>query len=216
MIAIDVKANRVVGDIADVPGAHGVLAVPERGRVYATATDDNALVTLDPGSLRVTATVSAGDYADGIAYDPKAIRLFISDEQGGTVTVVDALSNRRLGSVDLGGEVGNTQYDAATHLVVAAAQGRGELAAIDPVRMAVVRRYPTPGCGGPHGLLISPDGSTAFVACEQNARLVTSTSTQERSAPRSGSATRRASPDRTPTRWRRTRQPTSSTCPCIT
>ena len=149
-----------------------MIAVPQRNRIYATATDDHELATIDPVSLTVIARVRAGDYPDGLAYDAQDDRIFVSDEHGGNDIVIDARSNQLLRSIDLGGEVGNTQYNEARHEVVVAAQGRDELAIIDPVSLHVVRRERTAGCSGPHGVLVRPDRNVAYVACEANAHLV--------------------------------------------
>lgn len=169
---IDTQHDTVIGDISDVPGVHGVLSVPALNRVYATATDRNELAVIDPATMRVVTTVPAGDYPDGIAFDPVTRRLFVSDEQGATVTVVDAATNRRTGTVAMGGEVGNVADDAARRALVVAVQSTGEVVILDPRSLSVTRRFATPGCSGPHGILISPDGATAYVACEDNSVLI--------------------------------------------
>lgn len=46
------------------------------------------------------------------------------------------------------------------------------LAEIDPQTDRVVARYELPGCSGSHGLLIDAAHRLAFVACEENAKLV--------------------------------------------
>src|SRR5690349_11590538 len=46
VVEVDVRAQRVVRTIPGVPGVHGVLVLPERHRVYATATDANQMVIL--------------------------------------------------------------------------------------------------------------------------------------------------------------------------
>jgi DNA-binding beta-propeller fold protein YncE len=74
--------------------------------------------------------------------------------------------------VPLGGEVGNTQFDPGSHQILAAVQSRNQVVTIDPQTDQVNGRYDTPGCDGPHGLQISPDRRLAFVACEDNAKLV--------------------------------------------
>lgn len=137
------------------------------------------LATIDAQTLRVTATSPAGDFPDGLAYDPVEHRVFVSDEHGGTDTVIDTDTNQRVATIDLGGDVGNTQYDAASHRVVAAVQGRGQVVVIDPVRNSVVDRYDTPGCDGPHGVLLESGAGVAYVACEGNARLLPWTSGPE-------------------------------------
>lgn len=169
---VDTQSNRVVADITDVPGAHGVLSVPSLGRVFAAATDTNAVAVIDPSSLRVIATVPAGGYPDGLAVDLDHRLLMVSDESGDSVTVIDLRTDTPTATIPLGGDVGNVQYDSATQLAVAGVQSRDELAIIDPVARRVLRRIATPGCHGPHGVQLAPDGTVAYVACEDNARLL--------------------------------------------
>ena len=42
MTVFDVSRDKVVGDVKDLPRVHGVLAVPELHRIYASATGSNA------------------------------------------------------------------------------------------------------------------------------------------------------------------------------
>jgi YVTN family beta-propeller protein len=63
----DTETGVMVGDVAHVPGAHGVLAVPEVGRIFASATDANQVAVIDPNNLSVVASVPGGDYPDGLA-----------------------------------------------------------------------------------------------------------------------------------------------------
>jgi YVTN family beta-propeller protein len=168
----DIPSGTVVGEVQDVPGVHGVLAVPELGRVYATATGANQVAVIDPQSLSVIATIPGGVYPDGLAYDPELGKLYISDESGGTDTVIDTASNQVVATIPLGGEVGNTQFDAGSHQIFAAVQTRNQVVTIDPQSDQVTARYDTPGCDHPHGVLISPDRRLAFIACESNAKLV--------------------------------------------
>jgi YVTN family beta-propeller protein len=168
----DIAAGAIVGEVQNVPGVHGVLAVPELGRVYASATDTNQVAVIDPQSLSVMATIPGGEYPDGIAYDPEVGKLYVSDESGGTDTVIDTSSNQVVATIPLGGEVGNTQFDASGHRIIAAVQSRNQVVTIDPETDQVTGRYDTPGCDHPHGVQISPDRPLAFVACENNAKLV--------------------------------------------
>ncbi len=168
----DIAAGAVIGEIRDVPGVHGVLAIPELGRVYATATNANQVAVIDPLTLAVTATIPGGVYPDGIAYDPEVGKLYVSDETGGTDTVIDTNTNQVVATVPLGGDVGNTQFDPVSHQVFVAVQSRNQIVTIDPQFDQVSGRYDTPGCDHPHGLQISPDRRMAFIACEGNAKLV--------------------------------------------
>ena len=88
------------------------------------------------------------------------------------MSVIDARGGRRVGTVALGGDVGNVQYDTASKRILANVQSRGEIATIDPVSLRVMSRTPIPGCRQNHGLLVDAARRLAFVACERNARLV--------------------------------------------
>jgi DNA-binding beta-propeller fold protein YncE len=172
VLAFDVRAGRLVKAIPGVAKVHGVLAVPELGRVYASATGSHELVAIDERAFAITARSPAGRYPDGVAFDPKEGKAYISDETGGAIAVVDARSHKLLRLIPMGGEVGNTQYDAASGLIYSNAQGRDELVGIDPKTDRIVSRDRLPGCAGNHGLLIDAARGVAFVACEDNGRVI--------------------------------------------
>jgi DNA-binding beta-propeller fold protein YncE len=171
LLAFDVVHRRITRTIA-APGVHGVIVVPSTGRVYASATDAHEVLTINARTGAVLAQAPAGDYPDGLAYDPVHRHVFVSDESGGVETVVSA-SGHRLATIPLGGEAGNVQFDAATSHMLVDVQSRGEVAVIDPRSNRIVRRVHVPNCVNDHGLLIDSPDRIAFVACDGNAKLLT-------------------------------------------
>ncbi len=172
VIVFDLKTQTVVATIPNIASAHGVIAVPELGRVYAAATSTREVVVIDEATFQVVARIEAGEYPDGLAYDPDTHKLFVSDESGGVDIVIDTQTNQRLSQIDLGGEVGNTQYDSVGHQILVAAQAKGQLAMIDPKSEKVTAYIDLPGCQGPHGFYVDAPSRRAFVSCETNAKLV--------------------------------------------
>ncbi len=173
VLVFDVRRGRIVKAIDPVQSAHGVLAVPEMGRVYASATGVDQLVAIDEASLAIVARTPAGRYPDGIAFAPRQKRLFVSDETGRTVAMIDAATTALVKIIPAGGEVGNSQFDAASGLIFTNVQTRRELIAIDPATGTVVSRDRLPGCVENHGLAIDAARRLAFIACQGNARLIT-------------------------------------------
>ena len=57
MIVFDVNKQTVIGDVKDLKRVHGVLAVPELHRVYASATGTNELAVIDDQTLQIIARV---------------------------------------------------------------------------------------------------------------------------------------------------------------
>ncbi|HXI75415.1 MAG TPA: YncE family protein [Pyrinomonadaceae bacterium] len=168
----DVNKQTIVGDVKDLKRVHGVLAVPELHRIYASATGTNELAVIDDQSLTVVARAPAGDYPDGIAYAAKENKVYVSDLHGKADTVIDAKTNQRITTIELGGGAGNSQYDSVSDRIFVTVDGREELAEIDPTTDQVSARYSLTGCKGSHGLLIDSEDRLAFAACEENSKLV--------------------------------------------
>jgi DNA-binding beta-propeller fold protein YncE len=98
--------------------------------------------------------------------------VYVSDEFGKTQTVVDAQTNKRIATIPLGGEVGNTRYDPTSKHIFVNVQSTSELVEIDPATDKIVDRIPVPGADGNHGLFIEPTVRLAFIACEGNDKLI--------------------------------------------
>jgi DNA-binding beta-propeller fold protein YncE len=171
LIAVDTRTRKVVLSIA-APGVHGVIAVPEIGRVYASATNAQEVYTIDSHTGKILARAPAGEYPDGLAWDPVEKHVFISDEQGGVETVINA-AGKRIATIDLGGDAGNVQYDAGSGHILADVQTRNDIAVIDPRTNRIVKRIPVPSCANDHSLYIDSPHRIAFVTCDGNATLLT-------------------------------------------
>src|SRR5260370_9381491 len=171
MTVFDVNKQTIVGDVKDLKRVHGVLAVPELYRVYASATGANELAIIDDQTLQILARAPAGDYPDGVAYASKVNKIYVSDLHGKTNTVIDAKTNQVVTTIALGGGAGNTQYDSVSEHIFVTVHGHNQLAEIDPNKDQLIAQYPLPGCSGSHGLYIDSVHRLAFVACEENAKL---------------------------------------------
>jgi DNA-binding beta-propeller fold protein YncE len=172
VVVFNTESNQVVAEIPGISQVHGVLAVPGLNRVYASATGTNEIVAIDEKSLKEVARIPGGVYPDGMTYAPEVHKLYVSDQSGKTETIIDTLTNQRIKTISLGGEAGNSQYDPVSKHVFVNVQTRGELAEIDTHSDTVVARYPLSGAGRNHGLLIEPSLRLAFIACEDNAKLL--------------------------------------------
>jgi len=171
LTVFDTKTQKIVGDVRNLKNVHGVLAVPDLHRVYASATGTNELVVIDDRTLEIVARIKTGDYPDGIAYASKERKLYVSDKSGKADTVIDADTNKVLATIELKGAAGNTQYDVAGDRILVAVHGLNQIVAIDPKTDKIVGRYSLKACKDSHGLLIDSQRRLAFAACEGNAKL---------------------------------------------
>jgi DNA-binding beta-propeller fold protein YncE len=81
-------------------------------------------------------------------------------------------ANKRVATISLGGEVGNTQYDPVSKHIFVNVQSANQLIEIDPHTDAIVARHALPGADHNHGLLIEPKERLAIIACEGNNKLL--------------------------------------------
>jgi DNA-binding beta-propeller fold protein YncE len=192
LLVFDTALNKPVKELAGFPKTTGVLVVPQLHRVYASvpgaglgpslsvglgmlglSKGHGALVIVDIDTLQEVARVPAGVFPDGIAYDSKNNRIFVSDEMGSAVSVIDVAEGKLIARIAAGGEVGNVQYDSVTARLYAPIQSRNMLATFDPVANTRMQSHPLTGCEHPHGLAIAPGAAIGYVACDENDVLVT-------------------------------------------
>lgn len=171
-LVFSTDSDRMIGRISGVSRATGVLVIPSLHRVYVSAAGTHEVVGVDDRTLRIVQRIGGIRFPDGIAYDPDVGKLFVSDESGSADVVIDANTGKKLATIALGGEAGNTQYDSVSHCVLVAVQTLNELVAIDPLSEKIARRYALPGAEHPHGFAIDQPGRLLLMSCEGNARLL--------------------------------------------
>ena len=171
LVVFDVKKRDVVANLDGFANVHGVWAVPELDRVYASVTGEHKVAVVDMQSLKTIAKAGPINYPDGIAYAPGAKRIFVSDEHGDADAVIDATTNSLITTIPLGGGAGNTVYDPASGHILVAVHEKNELVTIDPRTAKIIGRYRMTGIESPHGITLDVAARLAFVADESNNKL---------------------------------------------
>jgi hypothetical protein len=70
LVVFDTKEREVVANLDGFSRVHGVWAVPELGRVYASVTGEHKVAAVDMKTLQTLARVGPINYPDSIAYAP--------------------------------------------------------------------------------------------------------------------------------------------------
>jgi DNA-binding beta-propeller fold protein YncE len=192
LLVFDLDHNKLIAQLDGFPNITGVLVVPDLRKLYASVPGSGIVGSVFVGlgmaglsrgrgeiavlatpSLKERARLPGGVFPDGIAYDPKDHRIFVSDELGSAITVIDARVDTFVRRIATGGEVGNVRYDPATDRIYVPVQSHNELIALDQARGIVVARHTLSGCEHPHGFIVAPEGALGYVACDENDKLVT-------------------------------------------
>ena len=172
LVVFDTKKREVVANLDGFHRVHGVIAVPELARIFASVTGDHQVAVVDRSSLKTLAKVGEIRYPDGLAYAPQDHRVFVSDEHGDADAVIEAANNTLVTTIPLGGGAGNTLYDSGNNKILVAVHGKNELVKIDPRQGKVIERTALAGLRDPHGVALDVENRLAFVAGEGNHKLV--------------------------------------------
>jgi hypothetical protein len=171
LVVFDTLKREVVANLDGFRRVHGVIAVPELARIYASVTGDHQVAAVDRANLQILARIGTINYPDGLAYIPTMKRVFVSDEHGNADAVIDANTNQLIAEIKLGGGAGNTVYDSVGNKVLVAVHGKNELVTIDPLRNAITARTKLEFLEDPHGVALDVENRLAFVAGEGNNKI---------------------------------------------
>ncbi len=173
VVVVNTSDGSLVKVLPGIPTARGVVVADDVGRIFVTSSP-NKLVIIDNGSLGEIARVDTGRAPDGVGWDPVHKTVGVSDQADGAISLIDRSGGGARKQVALGKETGNVVFDPARAvfwITVVTAAPPDQLVAVDPVAAKVTSTIALPGCTGAHGLRIHPDGKSALIACEGNAKV---------------------------------------------
>src|SRR5499433_4086894 len=104
VVVVDHDANKVVGDIPDTPGVHGIAIAPELNRGFVSNGRGNSVTIFDLKTLKTVGTVATGENPDSIRYDATSGRVFAFNGRSKSATAIDAKSGTPAATIPLPGK----------------------------------------------------------------------------------------------------------------
>ena len=136
VMVLDADSGKVVGDIADTPGVHGIALAPELGNGFTSNGREGTVSIFDIKTLATSTKVKVGDNPDAILYDPATKRVFTFNGRSQDSTAIDATNGKVLGTIKLDGKPEFAASDAKGEIFVNI-EDKSELVAIDPNKLEV-------------------------------------------------------------------------------
>ncbi len=168
LYVIDLKNNRLIKAIPDVPGVEGVEYVPELHKLYTSDWLEDKIGVIDLRQFKIIKKIPTRSKPDGSAYAAPFHKLYVSDERGKTEAVIDVRSDAVIKNLSFDSETGMPQYDPVARKVYVNLQDQNIFAVIDPRTDEVVARYGVGRCRGNHGMALDVEHRRAFLSCEDN------------------------------------------------
>jgi DNA-binding beta-propeller fold protein YncE len=164
VMVLDADSGKIVGDIADTPGVHGIALAPELGRGFTSNGREGTVSIFDIKTLATSSKVKVGDNPDAILYDPATKRVFTFNGRSQDSTAIDAATGKVLGTIKLDGKPEFAASDAKGEIFVNI-EDKSELVAIDPSKLEVKAKWPLAPCEEPSGLAIDRKNRRLYVGC---------------------------------------------------
>jgi YVTN family beta-propeller protein len=177
VVVIDLEKNAVVGEIADTPGVHGFVAVPELQRGFSSNGKEAKASVIDLKTLATISKVDTGEGPDALAYEPKRGEMYIFNHRGNSATVIDAKTAKVVSTIPLGGSPEFAAADSAAGRIYCNLEDKSEVAVIDEAKHEVTARWPLAPGEEPTGIALDAVHHRLFVTCHNKMMAMLDTAT---------------------------------------
>ena len=172
VVVLDIDTEKVVGEIADTPGVHGVAFVPDLGRGVTSNGGDSSATVFDTKTLKTLGKVKANGRPDIIYYEPVSRRVFTFNHGTNDTTAIDPATMKAVGSLALGGVPELAVSDDQGHIFVNM-EDTSEIVEFDARTLKILKRFPLAPGEEPTGLAFDAKRRKLFSTCA-NRKLVIS------------------------------------------
>lgn len=173
---VDPKAGKVVGQIQQLHGVHGIAVAPEFGKGFITNGQSNSVTIFDLKTLAKVGEPQTGQNPDSVCFEPKTKHIFTFNGRSNDSTAIDPKTNEVIKTFPVGGKPEECQPDGTGKIYVNL-EDSGEIVEIDATKPAVLRHASIAPCESPSGLAIDVKDKKLFSACDNKMMAVTDIST---------------------------------------
>jgi DNA-binding beta-propeller fold protein YncE len=164
VIVVDPDQGKIVGDIPDTQGVHGIAFANKFERGFTTNGRTSNSSIFDLGSLRLVDQATTDKDPDAIIYDPFSERVFTMNGDGNSATAIDAASGKVVGSIPLGGGPEFAAADGKGN-IFANLEDKSSLVKFNAKTLKVENTWPLAPCESPSGLAIDAAHQILIVGC---------------------------------------------------
>jgi DNA-binding beta-propeller fold protein YncE len=171
IVVVDTDAEKVVGELADTPGVHGVAVVPDLGRGFTSNGGDSTVTAFDLKTLKALGKVKVGGRPDAIMFDPASHQVFTYNHGSRDATAVDPSAMSVAGTVALDGVPEAAVADGRGHVFVNL-MDKNEVVEFDARTFRVLNRWSLAPGTRPTGLALDAQHRRLFSVCSGSQTMV--------------------------------------------
>ena len=167
MMVVDEVSGKVLGDLPNTKGIHGTALATDLNKGYTSNGQASTVTVYDLKTLKPISEIkTTGDNPDSIIYDPATKRVFTLNGKSNNSTVIDATTDKVVGTVDLGGRPEEPALDGRGNMFVNL-EDKSSIMEFDTKTLAVKGTWSLAPCEGPSALAADTKNHRLFAACDK-------------------------------------------------
>lgn len=171
VMVVDLAAGKLVGEIPDTAGVHGVALAPGFGRGATSNGNANATSIFDLNSLKLLATVSTEKKPDGILWEPFTNTVLTMNGVSNSISVINIAQAKSIAEIPLPGRPETAVSDGQGKVFVNL-EDKAQIAEVNMSRHFVQHTWDLTGCTEPTGLAIDTANARLFSGCHDGVLIV--------------------------------------------
>jgi WD40 repeat protein len=178
VMVVDAATGKVVGDIPDTPGIHGIVLVAKSGHGFTTNSRDSTSTMFDAKTLAPIKKIKAGiNGLDGIMYDDATDRVLTINHSTpeGTATVIEPNSGDVVTRITLSGHGPEGGVSDGKGRIFINLEDKNAIDVIDTKTWKVVATWPIEPCEEPTGIAMDRATNRIFSGCSNKSVVVDAT-----------------------------------------
>ena len=164
VMVVDLETDKLVGDIPNTSGVHGIAIADELNRGFTSNGRANTSTIFDLKTLKAIGEVKTGTNPDSILYDPASKKVFTFNGRSNDATVFDAATGEIAKTITLGGKPEFCAADGKGKVYVNI-ENTSEVVEIDSQKLEVAKRFSLKPGEEPSGMGFDAEHHRIFSGC---------------------------------------------------
>ncbi len=174
VMVVDGATGKVLADIPNTPGVHGVGIAPKAGHGFTTNGGDQTVTMFDLKTLEVIKQIKVGPGLDGIMYDEADDKIILTNHSRpiGTLTAIDPTSGDIVATVELEDTAPEGAATDGKGRIFVNNESKNTMQVIDVKTWKAVASWPLAPCDGPTGIAYDKATDRIFSGCSTTSVVV--------------------------------------------